>query len=155
MLDPKALVGIIAPLSNYLLTVSQPVSQTDHYLMKAFLRMVLFFNSEVSLLLSPQILPYSKTMLEKLSQNLALLTGNISNPFYVHYLFEALVAFVRISSVDPTLCHDIETFLTPYMQDVVPPAPHHPQFLNRGVIEYMPYIFQLYGLVLLASPPHA
>ena len=94
-------------------------------------------------------------MLEKLSQNLALLTGNISNPFYVHYLFEALVAFVRISSVHPTLCHDIETFLTPYMQDVVPPAPHHPQFLNRGVIEYMPYIFQLYGLVLLASPPHA
>ena len=53
MLDPKALVGVIAPLSNYLLTVSQPVSQTDHYLMKAFLRMVLFFNSEVSLLLCP------------------------------------------------------------------------------------------------------
>lgn len=65
-------------------------------------------------------------MLEKLSQNLALLTGNISNPFYVHYLFEALVAFVRISSVDPALCHDIETFLTPYMQDVVPPAPTSP-----------------------------
>ena len=94
-------------------------------------------------------------MLEKLSQNLALLTGNISNPFYVHYLFEALVAFVRISSVDPTLCHDIETFLTPYMQDVVPPAPPHPQFWGRGGFEYMPDILQLYGLVLLASPSHA
>ena len=71
-----------------------------------------------SCVLSHQILPYSKVMLEKLSQNLSLLSSSISNPFYVHYLFEALVAFVRISSVDQSLCHDIETFLTPYMQDV-------------------------------------
>lgn len=100
-----------------------------------------------SCVLSHQILPYSKVMLEKLSQNLSLLSSSISNPFYVHYLFEALVAFVRISSVDQSLCHDIETFLTPYMQDVSPSHSLHPQFLNRGVIEYMPYIFQLYGLV--------
>lgn len=94
-------------------------------------------------------------MLEKLSQNLSLLSSSISNPFYVHYLFEALVAFVRISSVDQSLCHDIETFLTPYMQDVSSSHSHHPQFLNRGVIEYMPYIFQLYGLVRPPPPTHA
>ena len=94
-------------------------------------------------------------MLEKLSQNLALLTGNISNPFYVHYLFEALVAFVRISSSTPALCSDIENYLIPYMQEVLALPSPHAQYLNRGIIEYMPYIFQLYGLVLLASPSHA
>lgn len=57
-------------------------------------------------------------MLEKLSQNLALLSKDITNPYYVHYLFEALVAFVRISSVNPALCVEIEDCLMPSMQDV-------------------------------------
>ena len=47
VLNPKDLTNSIIPLSEYFLTVSSSVKQTDHYLMKAFLRMVLFFNNEV------------------------------------------------------------------------------------------------------------
>ena len=42
----------------------------------------------------------------------------MSNPFFIHYLFEALVAFVRISSSNQQLCMEIENYLTPFLQDV-------------------------------------
>mgnify|MGYP004478520301 FL=1 len=80
-----------------------------------------------------------------------MLSANISNPFYIHYLFEAIVAFVRISSSTPALCSDIENYLIPYMQEVLALPSPHAQYLNRGIIEYMPYIFQLFGLVAVAA----
>ncbi|KNB45510.1 hypothetical protein JH06_0846 [Blastocystis sp. subtype 4] len=107
-----------------------PLKQTDHYLIKTYLRIVLFMNEK--------ILPFAKDMLQKLATILSMLSANITNPHYVHYLFEALVAFVRISSSNQSLCNDIESYLIPFMQE----------YLNRGIIEYMPYIFQLFGLML-------
>ena len=84
-----------------------------------------------------------------------MLSANISNPFYIHYLFEAIVAFVRISSSTPALCSDIENYLIPYMQEVLVLPSSHAQYLNRGIIEYMPYIFQVFGLVRSLLPSHA
>lgn len=84
-----------------------------------------------------------------------MLSANISNPFYIHYLFEAIVAFVRISSSTPALCSDIENYLIPYMQEVFALPSPHAQYLNRGIIEYMPYIFQVFGLVRSLLPSHA
>lgn len=57
-------------------------------------------------------------MLEKLASILAIISQNLSNPHYIHYLFESLVAFVRISSSNQQLCRDIECYLLPYMQEV-------------------------------------
>lgn len=61
---------------------------------------------------------YAKEMLEKLASILSIISQNLSNPHYIHYLFESLVAFVRISSSNQQLCSDIETYLLPSMQEV-------------------------------------
>ena len=57
-------------------------------------------------------------MLMKLASILAIINQNLSNPYYVHYLFESLSAFIRISSSDQQLCSDIENYLLPTLQQV-------------------------------------
>lgn len=44
----ERLKPLIVPLTDYLLNVTMPLKQTDHYLMKTFLRIVLFMNVEVA-----------------------------------------------------------------------------------------------------------
>lgn len=61
---------------------------------------------------------YAKDMLEKLASILSTISQNLTNPHYIHYLFESLVAFVRISSSNQQLCADIENYLLPCMQEV-------------------------------------
>lgn len=58
-------------------------------------------------------------MLLKLSSILAMVNQNITNPYYLHYLFESLCAFVRISSSDQQLCSDIESYLIPTLKTVL------------------------------------
>ena len=57
-------------------------------------------------------------MLMKLASILAIINQNLSNPYYIHYLFESLSAFIRISSSDQQLCSDIENYLLPTLQQV-------------------------------------
>ena len=57
-------------------------------------------------------------MLMKLASILAIINQNLSNPYYIHYLFESLSAFIRISSSDQHLCSDIENYLLPTLQQV-------------------------------------
>ena len=47
VITPSQLEPLIVPLTNYLLTVSMPLKQTDHYLIKTYLRIVLFMNEHV------------------------------------------------------------------------------------------------------------
>lgn len=46
-IQPASLVSVILPLTNYLLNVTLPIKQTDHYLIKTFLRVILFMNDNV------------------------------------------------------------------------------------------------------------
>lgn len=47
VLAASQLEPLIIPLTNYLLNVSMPLKQTDHYLIKTYLRIVLFMNEKV------------------------------------------------------------------------------------------------------------
>ena len=101
---------VIFPLAEYLLDIKLPIKQTDHYFIRLFLRIILFMNT--------QILPYSTTILPRLVSLLSMISSSVSNPHFIHYLFESLVAFIRISSSEPSLCEQIEQYLTPYLKDV-------------------------------------
>ena len=47
VLVPSHLESFIIPLTDYLLNVSMPLKQTDHFLIKTYLRIVLFMNEKV------------------------------------------------------------------------------------------------------------
>lgn len=65
-----------------------------------------------------QILPYCTTILYRLVNLLSYISNVVPNPYFIHYLFESLVAFVRISRSQADLCANIEQYLTPYLREV-------------------------------------
>ena len=116
----NALESAVLPFTEYLLDIKLPIKQTDHYAIRLFLRIVLFLNDRVRFAprADPQILPYCNSILYRLVNLLSYMSNVIPNPYFIHYLFESLVAFVRISRSQPDLCASIEQYLTPYLRDV-------------------------------------
>eukprot|EP00932_Pfiesteria_piscicida_P011144 SRR837773.22254.p1 GENE.SRR837773.22254~~SRR837773.22254.p1 ORF type:complete len:415 (-),score=158.62 SRR837773.22254:23-1204(-) len=78
--------------------------------------------------------------LRPLSQILVAMSANPSNPIFNHNLFEAIAAIVKVC--------------VPVQPDAVEAAllPAFGQILERNVIDFLPYTFQILGLLLDATP---
>jgi len=78
--------------------------------------------------------------LSPLAAILVAMSANPSNPVFNHYLFEAVASIVKICV--PTQPDAVESALLPTFG----------QILERNVVDFLPYTFQIMGLLLDASP---
>ncbi|OLP76502.1 Exportin-2 [Symbiodinium microadriaticum] len=78
--------------------------------------------------------------LSPLSAILLAMSANPSNPVFNHHLFEAVASIVKVC--------------VPAQPDAVESAllPTFGQILERNVVDFLPYTFQIMGLLLDASP---
>ncbi|CAM9797006.1 unnamed protein product, partial [Sphacelaria rigidula] len=86
----------------------------------------------------------TQVVLTKLNGYLATACANPSRPVYNHYLFEAIAVLVQqCLKADPSLAPTLEAALFP---------PFH-QVLTNDVVEFMPYVFQIFSQLLELRPP--
>lgn len=78
--------------------------------------------------------------LKPLSAILVAMLANPSNPVFNHYLFEAVASIVKVCV--PSQPDAVEGILLPPFG----------QILERNVADFLPYTFQILGLLLDASP---
>ncbi|CAK9060216.1 unnamed protein product [Durusdinium trenchii] len=124
-----------------LLQMVQPILQIiaaskgipmNEYLMRTVARIFAF--------LKQQGAETGLAMLGPLSAILIAMAANPSNPVFNHNLFEAVASIVKVCV--PTQPDTVESALLPVFG----------QILERNVVDFLPYTFQIMGLLLDASP---
>eukprot|EP00933_Yihiella_yeosuensis_P027476 TRINITY_DN21379_c0_g1_i1.p1 TRINITY_DN21379_c0_g1~~TRINITY_DN21379_c0_g1_i1.p1 ORF type:complete len:966 (+),score=204.50 TRINITY_DN21379_c0_g1_i1:60-2957(+) len=130
-----------ASMKASLLATIQPILQTiaqskgipmNEYLMRAVARIFAF--------LKQQGAEAGLQTLGPLSQILIAMSANPSNPVFNHNLFEAIASIVKVCV--PTQPDAVEAALLPACG----------QILEKNVTDFLPYTFQILGLLLDASP---
>ncbi|CAE7469287.1 cse1l [Symbiodinium natans] len=130
-----------ASMKGQLLQMVQPILQIiasskgipmNEYLMRTVARIFSF--------LKQQGAETGLATLSPLSAILLAMSANPSNPVFNHYLFEAVASIVKVC--------------VPAQPDAVESAllPTFGQILERNVVDFLPYTFQIMGLLLDASP---
>merc|ERR1719375_1047778 len=126
-----------AALRAHLLPAVEPILQTiaaqrgipmNEYLMRALARIFSFLKMQAGDAAMPTLRPLSSIILA--------VAENPSNPVFNHNLFEAMAAILKI--VVPAQTDAVEAVLLPVCG----------QILERNVADFLPYTFQILGLLL-------
>ena len=108
----------------------EKISEND-YLIKTVMRIISIAQKE--------ILPYTSTVLEKLTRILEVISKNPSNPKFNHFVFESIGSLVRyLCAADRNLVAEFEKLLHPPIQAI----------LQMGIAEFTPYVLQLLAQLL-------
>lgn len=145
-------VGQVAePLLSHLITIlqrfiasgqSQKLSENENVI-KAVLR-VLLMSPEKSVSIAAQLMP-------ELTKILSIIGQNPSNPKFNHYVFESIAALIRAMKNDPSV-RQVETFLFPPFQSILQAEISGMYCINKLIIEFMPYVFQILSQLLDLHP---
>lgn len=132
--DPVSMKG---PLLQMVQPILQIIAASkgipmNEYLMRTVARIFAF--------LKQQGAETGLAMLGPLSAILIAMAANPSNPVFNHNLFEAVASIVKVCV--PTQPDTVENTLLPPFG----------QILERNVVDFLPYTFQIMGLLLDASP---
>ena len=128
----------IQPLFTGLFTVLEnPELPENDYVMKCILR--------VMVVLGNDILP----VITHLTTSLSRVCAKPMNPHFNHYLFECLAVLVKSVCIDTPSpetaiqsCSNFEVLLFPPFQSI----------LTQDITEFIPYVFQVLALLLIARP---
>lgn len=137
---PKFIKGDIAPfletLFTGLFTIIDNTSRNENeYAMKCVMRCLSIAKED--------IVPVTQTVIEKLTAALGRVAKNPRNPQYNHYLFESIAVLIRsVCSKDTNYTDAFESLLFPPFQTV----------LQMDVIEFVPYVFQVFAQLLEYRP---
>mmetsp|Transcript_81971 Transcript_81971/g.171553 ORF Transcript_81971/g.171553 Transcript_81971/m.171553 type:complete len:967 (+) Transcript_81971:128-3028(+) len=132
--DPQTLRPHLLPVVDPILRIiasSQGIPMNE-YLMRTVARIFAFLKQlggEAGL-----------ATLKPLAQIVVAMAANPSNPSFNHNLFEAVACIVKV--VVPHQPEAVEGILLPAMA----------QILEQNVVDFLPYTFQILGLLLDASP---
>lgn len=129
-----------ASMRQSLLQIVDPILQTiasnkgipmNEYLMRAVARIFAFLKQHGA--------DAGLATLRPLAAILVAMSANPSNPVFNHNLFEAIASIVKVC--------------VPIQPDAVEAAllPHFGQILERNVVDFLPYTFQILGLLLDAT----
>jgi exportin-2 (importin alpha re-exporter) len=140
---PRVSVDAIQPMVPAIFTnvfshiVREDYPENEH-LMRCVLRVVVVSRERIGSL-TPQVIQSLTTILLRVCKN-------PSNPTYNHYLFETVACLMRsICSANPEHVKVFETMLMPPFQTV----------LSQDVAEFLPYVFQLMGLLIELKSKHS
>jgi exportin-2 (importin alpha re-exporter) len=111
----------------------------NDYVMKCIMRTFVILEAE--------ILPVLPLLITKLTQTLERVCKNPINPHFNHYMFECIALLLRTACSQQQAdcvanCDKFEQCLFPPFQ----------QILQQDVSEFIPYVFQVLGLLLSARP---
>lgn len=140
---PRVSLDAVAPLVTTLLSsMFSRMMRSDYgeneYLMRCVLRLVLFSKEHVGALTS--------NLVAALTALLHRVCTNPSNPSFNHLLFEAIAALMRaVCGSKPESVSDFQALLFPPFQEV----------LQKDVLEFFPYVFQLFAELLELRPTPA
>lgn len=110
--------------------------EENEYVMKAILRVLTVLKEAAA--------PYSSDLFGKLIESLRAVAKNPRNPAYNHYLFEAIAVLARSLITAQAAAHPIvESLVLPVLSDI----------LEADVVDFFPYVFQLYALLIDSAPP--
>lgn len=132
--DPASMHTCLLPMIEPILRIiveEQGISQNE-YLMRAVSRIFAFLRqhgAEVGL-----------RVLQPLATLLIALAANPMNPVFNHNLFEAIASIVKVCATSQP--DQVEAALLPAFG----------QILEKNVTDFLPYTFQILGLLLDASP---
>ena len=126
---PRYDASDLAPVSDALFSnlfgvFDMPDSRENEYAMRAICRVIDVLGERVK--------PLASTCVRKLAAFAAETCANPKNPTFSHFLFEGVAGLLR-HAADPRLMAEFETALFPPFQFV----------LERDVVEFAPYVFQL------------
>ncbi|KAI9683821.1 MAG: importin-alpha export receptor [Trizodia sp. TS-e1964] len=107
--------------------------QENEYLMKCVMRVLFVIKQGVSTI-APIILAHLVTITKVIS-------GNPSNPRFYYYLFEAIGAFIKFTERSQVQIIS-DSFVGPFAD-----------IITHNVEEFVPYVLQIYALLLEVSPP--
>ncbi|XP_074596688.1 chromosome segregation 1 [Brevipalpus obovatus] len=129
--------NLIQPLLAGLFNVfSLPGSSENEYAMKAIMRTLS--------LLQDHVVPYFPEILPKLTCKLQEISKNPSKPNFNHYLFESLSICIRVGTrMKSDSLSEYEAILFPVFQ----------QLMVQDVQEFIPYVFQIFSLLLESHQP--
>lgn len=129
------LAGFLQPLfANLFGALKLPESQENAYVMRCIMRVLSIAD----------IGPFAVQCLGELTNILAEVCKNPSNPSFNHYLFEAVAALLRNACErDPGQVATFENLLFPVFQVV----------LEQDVTEFAPYVFQIMSQLLESRRP--
>ncbi|CAM9702124.1 unnamed protein product, partial [Ectocarpus sp. 13 AM-2016] len=133
-LPKESLTPFLESLFTGLFAVMDQEGENDH-LMKAVMRAL---NSA-----QEKVLPITQVVLTKLNGYLERVCKNPSRPRYNHFLFESIAVLVQqCLKSDPSTATMLEETLFPPFQQV----------LANDVVEFMPYVFQIFSQLLELRP---
>eukprot|EP00904_Undaria_pinnatifida_P010098 jgi/Undpi1/6218/HiC_scaffold_20.g08702.m1 len=136
-LQKDRLVPFLEGLFRGLFAVMDREGENDH-LMKAVMRAL---NSA-----EEKVLPITQVVLSKLNGYLERVCKNPSRPRYNHFLFESIAVLVQqCLKNNPATATTLEETLFPPFQQV----------LANDVVEFMPYVFQIFSQLLELRPAGA
>ncbi|KAI8375933.1 Cse1-domain-containing protein [Radiomyces spectabilis] len=108
----------------------EKLSEND-YLMRAVMRVIITSRQDMT--------PYVNAIMKKLTDILAMVSKNPSNPRFNHYIFESIGALIRfICPISDTAVTEFENLLFQPFQAI----------LYQDVQEFTPYVFQLLAQLL-------
>ncbi|CAE7659585.1 cse1l [Symbiodinium pilosum] len=132
--DPPSMKGQLLQMVQPILQIiaSNKGIPMNEYLMRTVARIFSFLKQQGS--------ESGLATLSPLSAILLAMSANPSNPVFNHCLFEAVASIVKVC--------------VPAQPDAVESAllPTFGQILERNVVDFLPYTFQIMGLLLDASP---
>lgn len=109
--------------------------EENEYVMKAILRVLAVLKEAAA--------PYSADLFAKLIESLRTVSKNPRNPAYNHYLFESIAILARSLITAQSAAHPVvEKLVLPVLSDI----------LAADVIDFFPYVFQLYALLVDSAP---
>ena len=109
--------------------------EENEYVMKAILRVLAVLREAAA--------QYSADLFAKLIENLRVVAKNPRNPAYNHYLFESIAILARSLIVAQPAAHPVvEKLVLPVLNEI----------LTNDVMDFFPYVFQLYALLIDSAP---
>lgn len=135
-LNRVELQPFLQPLFTNLFSVLDRADTAENeYVMKAIMRILSVVQDEIT--------PVVPIVLDKLTNALARVCKNPTNPLFNHYLFEAMASLVSsVCRVNPNSTSDFEALLFPPFESV----------LAMDVAEFTPYVFQILAELLRFRP---
>jgi len=107
----------------------------NEYVMKCIMRLLSVVQED--------IVPVTAIVLQKITNSLARVCKNPSNPNFNHYLFESIASLVNaVCRTNPSATTEFESLLFPPFEAV----------LSMDVAEFTPYVFQILAQLLLYRP---
>ena len=137
-----ALDGVAPHIASLLSTIFVRLSSTSYPLNEHFMRCVL----SCVLFTQDKVAPLAPTLVAELTRVLSRVVASPTLSVFTHLMFETYAATLRLTvSTDPNAAAYFETALTPLFSAL----------LEKDVVEFEPYVFQLLAQMLELRPQPA